>query len=208
MLMHQADPSKTPSRRCPQSPPRHCKIHCPCLVQCQNVHHNGRENLGDVQANIKAYFDYFHPSLPIIHRPTFQLSSTPKQLLGIIAAIGGLYLRSQSPEDHASSAAQVVHDHVAYGTKLWKQGVVELERIVSTPLPLALSSCVLLTCSMQRNDDWRELRNVWVIQAWLLHIVYGAYASDSTGDGETRRMLRSMVDVRICQPMFLDYVFG
>ncbi|KAH6995425.1 hypothetical protein EDB80DRAFT_729080 [Ilyonectria destructans] len=41
---------------------------------------------------LNAYFEYFDPHTPIVHRPTFVISSTPGPLLLAMLAVGGCYL--------------------------------------------------------------------------------------------------------------------
>lgn len=50
---------------------------------------------------LNAYYEYFDPHTPIVHRPTFCISSTPPTLLLAMLAIGGCYL---SEHDLASKA--------------------------------------------------------------------------------------------------------
>ncbi|KAF1845299.1 uncharacterized protein K460DRAFT_416576 [Cucurbitaria berberidis CBS 394.84] len=120
-----------------------------------------------IELFVASYFEHFHPSLPIIHRGTFQASTVSKPLLNIVIIIGSLY-----------SVAGFRHDIAAGMTessrRLWAQGVQELDRL--------------------RCSDWRELRKTWVMQAWLLHIVVGAYVGDSTQYNGARRLLRYLVD--------------
>ncbi|KAI1370861.1 hypothetical protein F4677DRAFT_338783 [Hypoxylon crocopeplum] len=121
----------------------------------------------DANAHITAYFEYFHPVLPLVHRATFDISSTPKPLVNIIIVIGSLYSVRFFPENETSAL-------IRGGQELWQQGSEELRRLVS--------------------NDWRELRKTWMIQTFLLHIVYGAFMHETTEHAKTRSMLRSLVD--------------
>ncbi|KAI0149266.1 fungal-specific transcription factor domain-containing protein [Pestalotiopsis sp. NC0098] len=120
------------------------------------------------QTNITAYFTYFHPSLPLIHRPTFLNSSPPKLLVDIIVAIGLLYSAEISGFGHDKAA------HIKKSQELWRKGVDELNR--------------------RAKYDWRELRKTWMMQSWLLHIVYGAFMENAAQAERGRKMLRSLVD--------------
>ncbi|KAL1599456.1 putative secondary metabolism biosynthetic enzyme [Paraconiothyrium brasiliense] len=42
--------------------------------------------------------------------------------------------------------------------------------------------------------DWRELRETWMMQSWLLHIVYGAFTEDVAQAERISKMLRTIVD--------------
>ncbi|KAH8690061.1 fungal-specific transcription factor domain-containing protein [Talaromyces proteolyticus] len=120
-----------------------------------------------VTTHTKAYFEYFHQSLPLVHRPTFTVSSTPKPLMNITVVIGSLYtIRLHNPDDAAAC--------VQWSRGLWESGCEELSRLVSS--------------------DWRELRKTWVMQSWLLYIIYGAFMSDRTQFEKAKQMLRTLVD--------------
>ncbi|KAI9933625.1 hypothetical protein MW887_008098 [Aspergillus wentii] len=58
--------------------------------------------------------------------------------------------------------------------KAWEDGYDELSNLTSS--------------------DWKELGKTWVIQAWLLHIIYGAYLGDGSHYEMAKQMLRSLVD--------------
>ncbi|EYE96484.1 uncharacterized protein EURHEDRAFT_529910 [Aspergillus ruber CBS 135680] len=93
------------------------------------------------ERHIKAYFEHFYPSVPLLHRPTFALFSTPRLLVKATAVIGSLL--SSQPEDCAH-----------WRQETWESGQNELRHMVSY--------------------DLSEIRQLWVLQAWLLHIIYGA----------------------------------
>lgn len=59
----------------------------------------GRGHNNNEETNIKSYFEHFHPSFPLLHRPTFALSSAPKLLVKAAAVIGSLF--SSQPEARA-----------------------------------------------------------------------------------------------------------
>ncbi|KAH0424885.1 zinc finger protein ADR1 [Colletotrichum camelliae] len=44
------------------------------------------------------------------------------------------------------------------------------------------------------ETDWREIRRTWVMQAWLLHIIYGAFTGNATHFDKAKKMLRWVVD--------------
>ncbi|KAH7140226.1 hypothetical protein B0J13DRAFT_504295 [Dactylonectria estremocensis] len=125
-----------------------------------------REDPATQLAHIAAYFEYFHPSFPLLHRPTIG-DDTPRLLRDIIAAIGSLYTAQTFPEEDATACVQ-------WSQGLWDAGRKELSRLVGT--------------------DWRELRRTWIMQAWLLHIIYGAYMGGAARYGKAKIMLRSLVD--------------
>ncbi|KAH8663334.1 hypothetical protein BGZ61DRAFT_143294 [Ilyonectria robusta] len=117
-------------------------------------------------AHMAAYFEYFHPSFPLLHRPTIG-DDTPRLLRDIITAIGSLYTAQNLSEEDAVTCVQ-------WSQSLWDAGRKELSRLVGA--------------------DWRELRRTWIMQAWLLHIIYGAYMGGAARYGKAKIMLRSLVD--------------
>ncbi|KAH6988550.1 hypothetical protein EDB80DRAFT_171187 [Ilyonectria destructans] len=125
-----------------------------------------REDLFTQSTHIAAYFEYFHPSFPLLHRPTIG-DDTPRLLRDIITAIGSLYTAQTLSEEDAATCVQ-------WSQSLWDAGRKELSRLVGA--------------------DWRELRRTWIMQAWLLHIIYGAYMGGAARYGKAKIMLRSLVD--------------
>lgn len=77
-----------------------------------------------VEQHITAYFRYFHPALPLVHRPTFHVSSAPRLLVNIMSTIGRLYLVPRSPNDENSASFQQT-------SEFWHEGVAELSQHVS-----------------------------------------------------------------------------
>ena len=71
-----------------------------------------------------SYFSHFHPFLPILHRPTFRLSTAPSLVVSIVVAIGITYTPS-----HASSSG--TDDHAISSNKLWEDGAAKLQSSVS-----------------------------------------------------------------------------
>lgn len=117
---------------------------------------------------VKSYFLHFHRSFPILHRPTFSLHAAPNSLLKIVVAIGSLYAVSESSQTESESALEEAD-------KLWASGRKELKSIVV--------------------KDSKEVRESWVIQAFLLYIVYGVYRDDGSRFQKSRAMLRTLVDL-------------
>ncbi|POR31089.1 Uncharacterized protein TPAR_08700, partial [Tolypocladium paradoxum] len=117
-------------------------------------------------AHIAAYFKYFHPSFPLLHRPTIR-DGCPEVLNNIVIAIGGLYVARMLPEEEAASC-------VRSSQNLWDAGRMELGRLSGT--------------------NWTERRRILAMQAWLLHIIYGAFMGDATQYSTAKKMLRSLVD--------------
>ncbi|CAG8940269.1 unnamed protein product [Penicillium salamii] len=116
---------------------------------------------------VKQYFEHFHPSFPLLHRPTFTMSSAPKLLLKAVNAIGSLF--SPNLYDHRETEF-VEH----WRQDMWQTGQEELQQMVSS------------NCS--------EIRQPWVMQAWLLYIIYGVYASEAGQFQTAKRRLRQLVD--------------
>lgn len=76
-----------------------------------------------IKKHIDLYFEEFHPSLPILHRATTTLASTPTIMLKILMSISSMYLRRPGTnmfEENRKSS----HD-------LWASGGSELEVFVS-----------------------------------------------------------------------------
>ncbi|KAL4752276.1 hypothetical protein BDW72DRAFT_212158 [Aspergillus terricola var. indicus] len=117
--------------------------------------------------HVKAYFEHFHPLLPLLHRPTFTISSTPQLLVNIVSVIGSLY--STLPYDSSDRATSE-----QWRRDTWKRGNRELQHMVAA--------------------DYSEMRKTWILQTWLLHITYGAYLNDTSDFEESKKMLRVVVD--------------
>jgi hypothetical protein len=73
--------------------------------------------------HIKAYFEHFHPSFPLLHHPTFSLYSTPKLLVQATTIIGSLFTASSGDLDKAQSWANWRRDE-------WQDGQKELRQMV------------------------------------------------------------------------------
>ena len=52
---------------------------------------------------VNTYFENFHPTLPILHRPTFDLTRAKEPLIQAVACIGATCL-SGTPDHHVSTA--------------------------------------------------------------------------------------------------------
>ncbi|KAJ5384581.1 hypothetical protein N7517_002492 [Penicillium concentricum] len=72
---------------------------------------------------VKQYFEHFHPSFPLLHRPTFAVSSTPKLLLKAVIVIGSLF--SPNLYDHEETQA-LAH----WRQDIWQSGQEELRHMV------------------------------------------------------------------------------
>ncbi|KAL3431034.1 hypothetical protein BDV09DRAFT_9470 [Aspergillus tetrazonus] len=116
---------------------------------------------------VKAYFEHFHPSFPLLHRPTFAVSSTPAPLVNIAAVIGAMCSTPVYDPDNLRATEQWCRD-------TWKRGNQELQQMVAA--------------------NYSEVWKTWVLQTWLLHIIYGAYMKDTPEFEEAKRMLRTLVD--------------
>ncbi|QMW26797.1 hypothetical protein G4B84_002042 [Aspergillus flavus NRRL3357] len=121
----------------------------------------------DLAGNVKYYFEHFHPSLPLLHRPTFTVSSAPKLLLNAVSLIGSLYSTSPCTDEVAQARAHWRRD-------TWQSGQQELRNMVS--------------------NECRDIRKPWVMQAWILYMIYGVYAGEAAQFRTAREMLRQIVD--------------
>ncbi|KAL3444848.1 fungal-specific transcription factor domain-containing protein [Aspergillus insuetus] len=116
---------------------------------------------------VKGYFENFHASLPLLHRPTFTTSSAPELLVNIVAVIGSLYSTQPYDPNTAATAEPWRRD-------TWRRGNKDIQRLVAA--------------------DYSEMRKTWVLQTCLLHVIYGAYLSDTPDFEESKKMLRIVVD--------------
>ncbi|KAK2729143.1 zinc finger protein ADR1 [Colletotrichum kahawae] len=123
--------------------------------------------MNHAESFIAAYFESFHPSFPLLHRQSVR-REMPKLSKQILIAIGILYSR---PRHSSEEDADFV---IRQSQTLWQEGQEELWRLVET--------------------DWREIRRTWVMQAWLLHIIYGAFTGNATHFDKAKKMLRWVVD--------------
>ncbi|KZL84622.1 zinc finger protein adr1 [Colletotrichum incanum] len=90
-----------------------------------------------------------------------------KVLKQIIVSIGMLYASRTLPEEDIASLLQS-------SQALWQAGYEELWQLV--------------------ESDWREIRRTWVMQSWLLHIIYGAFTGNAGNFHKSKKMLRWVVD--------------
>ncbi|PYH55256.1 uncharacterized protein BO96DRAFT_80206 [Aspergillus niger CBS 101883] len=122
----------------------------------------------DLEGYVKEYFEHFHPSLPLLHRPTFTVSSAPKLLLKAVAVIGSLCSTTICNDEEAQAC-------VHWRRTTWQSGQQELRNMVS--------------------NQCGEIRKPWVMQAWILYMIYGVYAGGEACQFRTaREMLRQIVD--------------
>ncbi|TEA10413.1 Zinc finger protein [Colletotrichum sidae] len=113
-----------------------------------------------------AYFDNFHPSFPLLHRQSIG-RDMPRLSKQVIVCIGILFASKRLPETEATYVQRK-------GQELWEAGHDEIWNLV--------------------ERDWREIRRTWVMQSWLLHIIYGTFTGKSSHFHKARRMLRWIVD--------------
>ncbi|KAI5460701.1 hypothetical protein BGZ63DRAFT_249922 [Mariannaea sp. PMI_226] len=121
----------------------------------------------NAETYILAYRDYFHPSLPLLHQSSLSTQSPPL-LLNIIVAIGCVYKASDLTGQEAVSCVEL-------SRSLFDAGHDEIQS---------------LTKSASRGLKKRP----WAMQAWLLHIIYGAYVGDTTRYQKAKQLLRTLVD--------------
>ena len=99
-----------------------------------------RVDVGSMDHHFAAYFECFHPSFPLLHRPTFS-DRSPKVLRNIVVAIGSLYTAQNLSEEDSVSCLRGSHD-------LWDAGRQELTHMVSRsplvpdPLPVTCFNLV------------------------------------------------------------------
>ncbi|WYZ40558.1 hypothetical protein EsH8_IV_000899 [Colletotrichum jinshuiense] len=122
--------------------------------------------MDDSNIYVATYFESFHPSFPLLHRQSLG-NDMPKLSKQIIVSIGMSYASRNLPEGDREIL-------VRKGQALWQAGQAELWRLV--------------------ESDWREIRRTWVMQAWLLHIIYGAFTGNATHFDKAKKMLRWVVD--------------
>ncbi|KAK1523192.1 zinc finger protein ADR1 [Colletotrichum paranaense] len=115
---------------------------------------------------VSTYFENFHPSFPLVHRQSLG-NELPKLSKQIIVSIGMLYASRNVSEEETASLTRK-------SQTLWNHGHDELWRVVEA--------------------DWREIRRTWVMQAWLLHIIYGAFTGNASDFDKSKKMLRWIVD--------------
>lgn len=71
-----------------------------------------------------AYFAHFHHYMPIVHRGSFSLISSPELLVSIVVAIGTRYASHIQP--HSTSGAQAHR----LGNETWRSGLNSLAKMV------------------------------------------------------------------------------
>lgn len=81
-----------------------------------------RPSSTSTEAYIAAYFEWFHPSFPLLHQSTFG-NETPEVLRNIVTAIGCLYTARTLSDDGASSCVKL-------SKGLWDTGRRSLARLV------------------------------------------------------------------------------
>ncbi|KAK1691417.1 hypothetical protein BDP55DRAFT_724004 [Colletotrichum godetiae] len=122
--------------------------------------------MGGTEGYISTYFESFHPSFPLLHRQSLG-NELPKLSKQIIVSIGMLYASRNESEEETTSLMRK-------SQTLWEYSHDELWRVVEV--------------------DWREIRRTWVMQAWLLHIIYGAFTGNTSHFDRSKKMLRWIVD--------------
>jgi hypothetical protein len=83
--------------------------------------------------HIKSYFEHFHPSFPLLHHPTFSVSSTPKLLTQATSIIGSLFSASSTNPDEAQY-------WVDWRRKMWHDGQRDLRQMVCCLILFVLKS--------------------------------------------------------------------
>ncbi|RDW59449.1 hypothetical protein BP6252_12536 [Coleophoma cylindrospora] len=121
----------------------------------------------DLQPSVAIYFEDFHPSLPFIHEATFAIHSAPRALVEVMAAIGMLY---------RSEGSEAIHDVERRDSsrRLWRSSVNEIKKIV--------------------HSDQHKLKVPWVLQCWILCIIYGTFTANEHSIAKARNMFRYLLD--------------
>lgn len=91
-------------------------------------------NHDNLAGNVKNYFEHFHPSLPLLHRPTFTVSSAPKLLLDAVSLVGSLFSTNPCSDEEAQARAHWQKD-------AWHSGQLELQNMVPQTPSLLSSMC-------------------------------------------------------------------
>ncbi|KAH8599092.1 hypothetical protein B0O99DRAFT_669084 [Bisporella sp. PMI_857] len=121
----------------------------------------------EISNHVTSYFINFHPALPILHRPSVSPATTPTLMLKIIVAIGCLYSGRRKTSNDRDGLHQLSQE-------LWKSGGEELERFVA--------------------EDRQLLRQSWILQSWLLYMVYSTFSGEEILVSKAKRMYRFLVD--------------
>ncbi|TVY48536.1 Zinc finger protein [Lachnellula occidentalis] len=121
-------------------------------------------------AYIQSYITFFHPSLPILHPPTLSTLSSPPVLLMAVLAIGCIYSASKSDRPDALDP----NAKRKLSRNLWRCGCHEVKLFVEKHRP-----------------RWRT---PWVLQSYVLLIVYGTFTGDEKCISKSRDMYRIVVD--------------
>lgn len=110
------------------------------LIDCNHTSNNGNlthsNHANSEETYVKQYFEHFHPSFPLLHRPTFIVSSTPKLLLKAVTVIGSLF--SANLYDHEETQA-LAH----WRQDIWQSGQEELRHMVHDE--------TLLSCPLKKT---------------------------------------------------------
>ncbi|TIA71204.1 hypothetical protein D6C76_07298 [Aureobasidium pullulans] len=111
-----------------------------------------------------AYFTHLYPFLPVVHRYTFSLANDQPLLVSIVVALGSVYSTSDTDP----------HSRCRLGYSLWAAGVKELRTHV--------------------NNKPSMLCERWVLQAWILHVIFGFYHGDTKSSDVSISMLQKLVN--------------
>jgi hypothetical protein len=88
-----------------------------------HVHHRPFSN-GNVAAIhvfdtfVQLYFEHFHPSLPFLHKPTFNPSQAPWQLVLATAAVGCCYSKVGRATQYAMGLQELLRRAIADAVRL------------------------------------------------------------------------------------------
>ncbi|KAL3451425.1 fungal-specific transcription factor domain-containing protein [Aspergillus insuetus] len=78
------------------------KTRCPGFLTCDPGIKDLLNNPEVVNAFVQLYFEHYHPTLPLLHKATFNVSDTPPLLILAVAAIGSRF--SRIPQAHTISS--------------------------------------------------------------------------------------------------------
>ncbi|GME28027.1 Transcription factor [Neofusicoccum parvum] len=143
-----------------------------------------RPDAGVINRFVQLYFEYFHPVLPFLHKPTFNERETPWLLVLAVATVGGHYARGRSSTRFVSTLREYLRRAI----------VISIEGGRSNPLQVWFAQVVLLSHISMVYSGKKELVLATLYQRNLLNMLCKGISAGFSHHGREFSRMPSVED--------------
>ncbi|KAL1633679.1 hypothetical protein SLS56_002827 [Neofusicoccum ribis] len=139
---------------------------------------------GVINRFVQLYFEYFHPVLPFLHKPTFNERETPWLLVLAVATVGGHYARGRSSTRFVSTLREYLRRAI----------IISIEGGRSNPLQVWFAQVVLLSHISMVYSGKKELVLATLYQRNLLNMLCKGISAGFSHHGREFSRMPSVED--------------